>query len=352
MVKPGSIANLWRKSPIDEDRDRLARLKLVRPLLSLRNLLRRQLTFQHSHDLLGTLIALPRCQQQPLVSLHLILRHALALFVADDQSALSQGEILFGGFAKPFRRLHRILRHARALVVADAQIELSLGVILPSGLAKPFHRLHLILWHALAVQVAEAELILSLGVILLGGFAIPFYCLHLILCHAFALVVAKSEFHLGLCVACFCLRLHFLKRFLLKLVRPLLSLRNLLRPQRMFQQGHALLGMLIALPHCQQQPLVSLDQILRHAFAAYVADAQIFLRRGVILFGGFAIPFHRLHVILRHAFAVCVAGAQDVLRLREILLGGFAIPFYRLHRILRHAEHARALCLHFILRHT
>src|SRR6266403_2055882 len=171
MVKPGSIANLWRKSPIDEDRDRLARLKLARPLLSLCNLLRRQLTFQHSHDLLGTLIALPRCQQQPLVSLHLILRHALALFVADAQSVLSQVEILLGGFAKPFRRLHRILCHACALVVADAQIELSLGVIL------------------------------------LGGFAIPFYCLHLILCHAFALVVAKSEFHLGLCVACFCLRL-------------------------------------------------------------------------------------------------------------------------------------------------
>src|SRR6266404_3182170 len=130
MVKPGSIANLWRKSPIDEDRDRLARLKLVRPLLSLCNLLRRQLTFQHGYDLLGTLIALPRCQQQPLVSLHLILRHAVAPFVADAQSALSQSEILLGGFAKPFHRLHLILRHAFAIEVTDAQTVLSLGVIL------------------------------------------------------------------------------------------------------------------------------------------------------------------------------------------------------------------------------
>ena len=44
-------------------------LKLARTLLSLRNLLRRQLTFQHGHVLLGILIALPGRQQQPLVSL-------------------------------------------------------------------------------------------------------------------------------------------------------------------------------------------------------------------------------------------------------------------------------------------
>jgi hypothetical protein len=38
-----------------------------------------------------------------------------------------------------------------------------------------------------------------------------------ILHHAFAIVVAKTEFHLGLCVACFCLRLHFPNRFLIGL---------------------------------------------------------------------------------------------------------------------------------------
>src|SRR4029077_7108259 len=38
-----------------------------------------------------------------------------------------------------------------------------------------------------------------------------------ILHHGCALVVATTEFHLGLCVACFCLGLHFLNRFLIDL---------------------------------------------------------------------------------------------------------------------------------------
>src|SRR5262249_44927840 len=92
-----------------------------------------------------------------------------------------------------------------------------LGEILFGGFAKPLHPLDLILWYALAVQVAEAEIILSPGVILLGGFAIPLHRLYLILRHAFALVVAVTEFHLRLCVACFCLPLHFLDRFLISL---------------------------------------------------------------------------------------------------------------------------------------
>ena len=60
--------------------------------------------------------------------------------------------ILFGGFAKPLHRLHLILRHAFAIGVAEAQTVLSLGVILLGGFAKPLHRLHLILRHAFAVQ--------------------------------------------------------------------------------------------------------------------------------------------------------------------------------------------------------
>ena len=59
----------------------------------------------------------------------------------------------------------------------------------------------------------------------------------------------------------------------------------------------------MALLCCQQQPLVSLDPILRHAVAPIVTDAQVVLSRGVILFGGFAIPLRRLHVILRHGVA-------------------------------------------------
>jgi hypothetical protein len=53
------------------------------------------------------------------------------------------------------------------------------------------------------------------GEILLGGLAKPFYRLSPVLCHIFAF--ATTEFHLGLCVACFCLRLHFFNRFLIGL---------------------------------------------------------------------------------------------------------------------------------------
>ena len=81
------------------------------------------------------------------------------------------------------------------------------------------------------------------------------------------------------------------------------------------------------MPRCQQQPFVSLDPILRHAVAPFVADGQIVLRLGVIVLGGFAIPFHRLRVILRHTVDPIVADTQVVLSGGEILFGGFAIPF-------------------------
>ena len=128
---------------------------------------------------------------------------------------------------------------------------MSLGVILLGGFAKPLHRLHLILWHAFAAQVAEAEIILSPGVILLGGLAIPLHRLHLILRHAFALVVAKTEFHLGLCVACFCLRLHFPNRFLigLGLLRGQLNDSDTRRQQKREYQPIDWLGELVFLGH-------------------------------------------------------------------------------------------------------
>ena len=53
--------------------------EISRPFLSLRNLLRRQLTFQRGQVLLGILIALPGRQQEPPVSLDPILRHAVAI---------------------------------------------------------------------------------------------------------------------------------------------------------------------------------------------------------------------------------------------------------------------------------
>src|SRR2546427_12566620 len=86
-------------------------------LLSLRKLLLCQLTLQVS-EVYPCIIILSRCrQQEPLVSLDVILRHALALSVADAQIALRL-KILFGSFAKPLQRLLVVLRHTLALIIA------------------------------------------------------------------------------------------------------------------------------------------------------------------------------------------------------------------------------------------
>jgi hypothetical protein len=68
--------------------------------------------------------------------------------------------------------------------------------------------------------------------------------------------------------------------------------------------------------------------------ASVVARSEIALTRGVILFSGFAKPFHRLHFVFRDAFTLQVTEAQIVLSLGVILLGGFAI-------LLRHLDMCR-----------
>ena len=73
----------------------------------------------------------------------------------------------------------------------------------------------------------------------------------------------------------------------------------------------------MALPRCQQQPLVSLDPILRYTVASFIADGQIVLRIGVILLGGFAIPFRRLRVVLRHAVAPIVTDSPGCIEPRR-----------------------------------
>jgi hypothetical protein len=90
--------------------------------------------------------------------------------------------------------------------------------------------------------------------LLFGGFAKPFHRLHLILRHAFGLVVAKTEFHLGLCVACFCLRLHFLNRFLigLGLLRGQLNDSDTRRQQkREYQPTRFHIGRVIGFQHAR-----------------------------------------------------------------------------------------------------
>ena len=91
-----------------------------------------------------------------------------------------------------------------------------------------------------------------IGAILFGGFEIPLRGLRVILHHAFALVVATTEFHLGLCVACFCLRLHFLNRFLigLGLLRGQLNDSDTRRQQkREYQPTRFHIGKLIRFQH-------------------------------------------------------------------------------------------------------
>ena len=95
-------------------------------------------------------------------------------------------------------------------------------------------------------------MVLSLGEILFGGLAKPFHRLHLILWHVLAVQVANTEFHLGLCVACFCLRLHFPNRFLigLGLLRGQLNDSDTRRQQkREYQSTRFHIGKLIGFQH-------------------------------------------------------------------------------------------------------
>src|ERR1051325_6070630 len=102
-------------------------------------------------------------------------------------------------------------------------------------------------------------------------------------------------------------------------------------------EAQGILGISVILLGGPAIPLRRLDLILGHTLAVLVIDAQIVLSCGVILLGGLAIPLRRLDLILGHTLAVLVIDAQIVLSCGVILLGGFAIPVRRFHLILRHA---------------
>ena len=93
----------------------------------------------------------------PRHSLHLVLRHAVAVGVAIPQDELGVGMPLLSGLAIPRHSLHEVPRHAFAEVVAIPQFDLGIGVPLLRGLAIPRHRLHLVLRHAFAVGVANPQ---------------------------------------------------------------------------------------------------------------------------------------------------------------------------------------------------
>ncbi|MCI1710839.1 MAG: hypothetical protein LKM39_11440 [Chiayiivirga sp.] len=66
--------------------------------------------------------------------------------------------------------------------------------------------------------------------------------------------------------------------------------------------------------------------VLRHAEAVAVHEAEIALRGGIPLVGGFAKPGHGLGRVLRHAATVPEHFAEFVLRRGVPLLGGLSIP--------------------------
>ena len=65
----------------------------------------------------------------------------------------------------------------------------------------------------------------------------------------------------------------------LEIPRQPLSLRDLLPRHLIFYYGHIVLCIIITLARREQPPLVSLDLILRHAFATVVADPDCIERR-------------------------------------------------------------------------
>ena len=73
-------------------------------------------------------------------------------------------------------------------------------------------------------------------------------------------------------------------------------------------------------------PLGGLDEILFHAPAVFVTNAQVVLRPGVALFGGFAVPLDGLGDVLFYAPAVVVTKSKIALRRGVALRGGFAEP--------------------------
>ena len=87
----------------------------------------------------------------------------------------------------------------------------------------------------------------------------------------------------------------------------------------------------------QNEPLKGFGLVLRHALSLAIADTQIVLSLGIILFSGLASPFYCFRFILRHAQAKAVARGQNILSLGDIFLGCFTKPLYRLNIVFRHA---------------
>ena len=76
-------------------------------------------------------------------------------------------------------------------------------------------------------------------------------------------------------------------------------------------------------------PFHRLPVVLGDALAIVIHQGEVVLGGGVILFGGAAIPFYRLGVIQRDTFAVIIHQGETILGADVILLGGQAVPTHR-----------------------
>ena len=230
-------------------------------------------------------MALLSRQPIPAGGLGIVLRHALAVGVIVAQIELSFGKALFRRFFIPAGGLGLIPLNAAALFIQQAQIELSLGIALLRRFAVPAGRFGLILRHALAVGIVVAQIELGLGVSLLRRLAVPVNGPGVVLLHAAAVIISIAFGAQGGGV---------LRRLLSQLLpHPL---------QRGFSLVAALSGGLL-------QPAQGLVQILLHAAALLIQQAQIEPGTGVALLRSFFIPAGRFGMILRHALAVGIVVA-------------------------------------------
>ena len=120
-----------------------------------------------------------------------------------------------------------------------------------------------------------------------------------------------------------------------------LSLQQLFRCQPACQIVQLLRGRLVALRRRGGEPEISLGQIVGHAQAVEITQAQIQLRLNIALLGRLPEPLRRFRQIIGHALPIGVEHAQIQLRRRVPLLCGQPKPPGRFDGVRRHAQTQR-----------
>src|SRR3989442_10495765 len=106
-------------------------------------------------------VAIRSSKAVPLVSLHIVLRHAMSVVVHDAQVVLCINLTFFCCTGEPFGCLCIVLRHALTTVVRHPQRSLRDGVALFSSFTIPLGRLDKVLLHGVTFAVMPSEVKLS-----------------------------------------------------------------------------------------------------------------------------------------------------------------------------------------------